>query len=286
VRSGGWRERLDAATDVLGGALARAHSARELAEARDHVAHMGRVVTMGQLSSALSHELRQPLTAVRLHAETGLLILAQEPPDVDQARELFRDVVDDNTRAIDVLEHVRLLVRKETASSAEVSVNEISRDTAKLLHRDAESRSVDIELSLAEPLPPVLGDAVQLQQVMINLVLNAVESAATSPHTRRVVISTAEREGQVEIAVSDSGPGIPPEILPLLFQSYVSTKKAGLGMGLAIVRQIVEQHHGEVHGQSVPSGGALFRVTLPPAPGLAGGSVADPAHDDVESARV
>jgi signal transduction histidine kinase len=189
---------------------------------------------------------------------------------VGEAREVFADIVNDDTRAIEVIEHVRMLLRRETAASTPVSMNDICCNAAKLLQRDAETRNVTVEFSFSDELPTVRGDSVQLQQVVINLLLNAIESAATSPGERRVVLATAERAARVELLVSDTGPGLPPHVQQHLFESYFSTKKSGLGMGLAIVRQIVEQHHGQVHAENVPAGGALFRVTLPPASPVAG----------------
>ena len=196
-------------------------------------------------------------------AETGALLLAQEPPDVGEARAVFRDIVSANARAVDVIDHVRMLLRKETGESAPISLNDVCRSATKLLQREAETRRVTIDFSLANGLPPILGDAVQLQQVVINLVLNAIEAAATSERERRVVVSTAERGARIELIVRDTGPGFPPQAEEHLFETFFSTKKNGLGMGLAIVQQIIELHHGQVRAENAPGGGALFRVTFP-----------------------
>jgi two-component system sensor kinase FixL len=257
------RARLDVAAELLAAALARADSARALAESRAHVAHIARVATMGQLGAAVSHELRQPLAAIHLHAETGVLLLAQDPPDIREAREVFRDIANDSTRAVEVVEHVRMLLRREAGASVPVSMNDICGSAAKLLRRDAESKRVTIDFDLAEDLPTVLGDAVQLQQVVINLVMNAIESAATSATERRVVLSTSEHAGRVELVVGDSGPGLAPQVQQHLFESFFSTKKSGLGMGLSLVQQIVQRHRGQVHAQNARGGGACFKVTLP-----------------------
>ncbi|MFL5583172.1 MAG: ATP-binding protein [Gemmatimonadaceae bacterium] len=257
------RERLEAAADLLAAAMGRAGAARALAESKDHVAHIARVATMGQLASAVSHELRQPLTATLLHAQAGALLLGQQPPDVPEARAVFRDILEDTTRAMDVIEHVHMLLRREKGPATPISVNDICHNAAKLLQRNAKTKGVTIDVRLADGLPDVRGDAVQLQQVVINLVLNAIESAAASARERRVVLCTAERGGRVELAVRDSGAGLPPQVQQRLFESFFSTKKSGLGMGLAIVHQIVERHRGQVHAQNAPGGGALFRVTLP-----------------------
>ena len=256
------RERLEAAADVLAAALARARAVRALAESRGQTAHIARVATVNQLGAAVSHELRQPLSAMRLNAETGALLLGQEPPDVHEARAVFRDIVNDNARAVEVIEHIRMLLRRDTAASEPVSLNDICRNVARLLKGAAETKEVAIYLVLADGLPSIHGDAVQLQQVVMNLVLNAIEAAATSIE-RRVVLGTAVRDAQIELSVRDSGPGLSDEAQDHLFESFFSTKKSGLGMGLTIVHQIVERHHGMVHAENEPGGGALFRVTLP-----------------------
>ena len=257
------RRRLEVAADLLAAALARARAAHALAESRSHVAHIARVATMGQLGAAVTHELRQPLTAIRIHAETGALLLSQQPADVSEAREVFRDIANANARAIEVIEHVRMLLRKETGPMAPLSLNDVCRSAVRLLQRDAEKQRVIIDFALTSELPTISGDEVQLQQVVMNLVLNAIEAAATSIHERRVIVQTVGRGRHVELIVTDTGPGLPPEAADHVFESFFSTKQNGLGMGLAIVRQIMELHHGEVHAENGPLGGAAFRVTFP-----------------------
>lgn len=255
--------RLEAAAELLAAALSRASAARALAESRDHVAHIARVATMGQLGAAVSHELHQPLTAILANAEAGALLLAKDPPDVREAHEAFRDIVADHTRAMEVIEYVRMLLRKERAANQAVSLNDVCQKAAKLLQREATIKDVTLDLRLAERLPPVRGDCVQLQQVVMNLVLNAIEAAATSTRQRRVLITTSSRASDVELVVRDTGPGLADAVKGQLFKSFFSTKKNGLGMGLAIVHQIVKRHGGQVYGANMLEGGALFRVTLP-----------------------
>jgi signal transduction histidine kinase len=256
------RERLEPVADILAAALARSNAARALAESRGQTAHIARVATVNQLGAAVSHELRQPLSAVRLNAETGALLLGQEPPDVREARAVFRDIVKDNARAVEVIEHIRMLLRRDTGTTAPVSLNDICRTVVKLLKGAADTKEVVVDLALADGLPSVHGDAVQLQQMVMNLALNAIESAATSVRERRVVVGTTVRDAQVELSVHDSGPGLSAEAQQHLFESFFSTKQSGLGMGLTIVRQIVERHHGMVQAQNAPGGGADFRVRL------------------------
>ena len=258
--------RLQAAVEVIAAALARARATRALAESRGHVAHLGRIATMDQLGAVVSHELRQPLTAIRFNAEAGALLLEQESADANELRALLRDIVNEVGEADDLIEHIRTLLRKQRGASVPVAINEICRNAGKLLQRAAQAKDVAVDYELADELPDIRGDAVQLQQVVLNLALNAIESAATTSGDRRVVLRTAARAGGVALEVHDSGPGLLPQVREHLFESYFSTKKSGLGMGLAIVHQIVEGHNGQVHAENDLAGGALFRVTLPVEP--------------------
>jgi signal transduction histidine kinase len=237
-------------------------------ESRDQLAHIGRVATLGELAAAISHELRQPLAAIRAHAEAGGMLLDRTPSDVSEAREVFRDIATDDLRAVEVLDHIRALVRKDDPIDALVDLNQICERSTELLMYDAARRDVQLRLSLEPGLPPVMGDAVQLQQVVLNLALNALDAVQASPRSREVVLGTSARNGGVEIFVRDTGPGLSPEVRLRGFEPFFSTKTQGLGMGLAIVRSIVERHNGRVQAENEGAGGAVFRVQLP---------IADPA---------
>ena len=241
----------------------RLRALRMVEESRDQLAHIGRVVTLGELMAAISHELRQPLTAIRAHADAGGMLVDRTPFDVSEVREVFRDIASDNRRAVDVLEHIRALVRKDDPVTASVDLNAICERATALLVHDAAKRGVQFRLSLQPGLPPVMGDAVQLQQVILNLALNAMDAVQASPRTREVVLGTATGSGTVEIFVRDTGPGLSPEVRTRVFEPFFSTKTQGLGMGLAIVRSIVERHHGRVHAENEAAEGAVFRVQLP-----------------------
>ena len=235
-------------------------------ENRRQIAHLGRVAMVGELAAAVSHELRQPLAAIRANAEAGYLLLAKTPPDLDEAMRVFADIVDDNRRAADIIDHIRMLLRKdEPARSRSVDLNEICRQAVHLLKRDALLRRTRLELSLESQLTPIVGDPIQLQQVVLNLALNALDSASASAQDPAVTVSTAIRGGEVEISVRDTGPGLAPDVERHLFESFFSTKAKGMGMGLVIVRSIVERHHGRVRAENDASrgGGAVFRVLLP-----------------------
>jgi C4-dicarboxylate-specific signal transduction histidine kinase len=254
--------RLEAAADVVAGALARARASRVLEQTRDQVAHIARVATLGEMAAAVSHELRQPLTAMLANAEAGGRLLEVDPPDVGEAREVFREVMREAMRASEVIEHIRVLIRNEEPTRTTVDLNEVCRKTARLLDRDAAMRGVHLELALDAPPSTVTGDAVQLQQALINLTLNALDAAAGSAGAH-VVLGTAAEHGELEIFVRDTGPGIPPDVAARLFRPFFSTKPRGLGMGLAIVRTVVERHRGRIQAENGAAGGAVFRIVLP-----------------------
>lgn len=236
---------------------------RRADETRRQVAHMGRMALVGELAATISHELRQPLAAIRVNAEAGAQLLAATPADASEAREIFKNIVDDDGRAVELIEGVRKLLRKEESAMATVDLNQICRDAVRLLQHDAVLRGARLELALTADAPLVTGDRVQLQQVILNLALNGLDATADSTAERSVLVTTGSDADHAELRVHDSGPGIPGEVQPRLFESFFSTKRGGLGLGLVIVRSIVERHHGRVIVENHPSGGAMFRVRLP-----------------------
>ena len=241
----------------------RSRALRMVNESREQLAHIGRVATVGEMTAAISHELRQPLAAIHAHAEAGAMLLDRTAPDLSGAREVFRDILSDDLRAVQVLDHIRALLRKDDSVTASVDLNGICERATELLMHDAARRGVQLRLSLEPRLPPVIGDAVQLQQVVLNLALNAMDALQASPRTQEVVLGTSAGRGEVEIFVRDTGPGLSPEVRQRVFEPFFSTKTQGLGMGLAIVRSIVERHGGRVQADNEDGGGAVFRVQLP-----------------------
>jgi len=232
-------------------------------ESRRELAHMGRVATVGELAAAVSHELRQPLMAIRANAEAGTMLMARAPRDLEEAQEIFRAIVADTSRAANVIDHIRLLLRNSEPTMDVVDLNEICSHAAALLQRDAGLRQTHLDLDLHYGELPVRGDPVQLQQVIINLVLNALDAASTSASTKLVTISTRAAGDVADLLVRDTGPGISPELQQRIFEPFFSTKSQGLGMGLVIVRSILERHKGRVRAENDAGGGALFRVSLP-----------------------
>ena len=239
---------------------------RRADETRRQVAHMGRVALVGELAATISHELRQPLAAIRANAEAGALLVGRIPADPREARDIFKSIVADDIRAVEVIEGVRKLLRKEEPVSARVDLNDVCRRAVRLLQRDAVLRNTRLELSLEATTSTVSGDPVQLEQMVLNLTMNALDAASASDEERAVVVRTTRCVDQVEVSVHDSGPGIPADVQSHLFEPYFSTKTQGLGLGLVIVRSIVERHNGRVRADSGALGGTVFRVLLPTVP--------------------
>ena len=255
--------RLEAAGDLIANALAREKAAQELEQIRGQIAHMARVATVGELAAAVAHELRQPLAAIRANAEAAAMLLQQKTPDIADTREILQDIIRDNRRAAEVIDHIGLLVRRQALASTTVDLNAVCQHTAQLLDRDVRARGALVKLSLHPSLHPIKGDPVQLQQVVMNLVLNALDASTLSARGCEIIVGTDGSDSQSEVFVHDAGPGLPPALLEKVFEPFFTTKLHGLGMGLTIVRTIVEQHHGRVHVENVRSGGAIFRVTFP-----------------------
>lgn len=242
---------------------AAAEQERSADEARRQIAHMGRVALVGELAATLSHELRQPLSAIRANAEVGAMLLARPAADASEAREIFQNIIDDDKRAVEVIEDVRKLLRKEKTVATPVDLNDICRNAVRLLRHDATRRNVRLELSLAPVPPTVVGDPVQLEQVVLNLAMNGLEAASAATFERSVMVRAESGADYAEVVVHDSGPGIPAMMQNHLFEPFFSTKEAGLGLGLVIVRSIVERHNGRVSATNHPLGGAAFCVRLP-----------------------
>jgi two-component system sensor kinase FixL len=228
---------------------------------------MGRAALVGELAATMSHDPRQPLAAIRINAQAGAKIAARDTGQLDDeereiCRELFDEIVADDVLASNIITRVLALVRGEELPQQPVDLNEICRTSARLLRYDALTRNTGINLSLDPALPAVTGDPIQFQQVVLNLVLNALEASVTSTNPQ-VVLSTFARGEEVEVAVSDNGPGLPEDVRQHLFEPFFTTKSQGLGLGLVIVQSIIERHHGRVQAENGEHGGAIFRVTVP-----------------------
>ncbi|HEY4734298.1 MAG TPA: sensor histidine kinase [Gemmatimonadaceae bacterium] len=237
------------------------------AETRRQITHIGRVALVGELAATMSHELRQPLAAILNNAEVGARVVRRNVGKLggeerELCAEIFSAIIADDALASDIITRVRALVRKEELPQQPVDLNEMCRTSARVLQYDARTRHAKITLSLDPRLPPVTGDPVQFQQVVLNLTLNALDASAATAHPC-VDISTVARDGEVEIAVRDNGVGLAENVRQHLFESFFTTKAHGLGLGLPIVQSIVERHHGRVRAENGEQGGAVFRVMVP-----------------------
>ena len=232
---------------------------------RQELAHVARVSTMGELAASLAHELNQPLSGVLTNAQTALRFLAVDPPNLDEVREILNDIVDDDRRAGEVIRRLRAMLQTGQIEPVALSLNVAVAEVERLLASDAILRNASIELSLAPDLPPVLGDRIQLQQVLLNLVVNAMDAMrGVAAEERRVTIRTELADAATaQVTVADRGTGIAEEKLGQVFQPFFSTKSEGMGMGLSIARTIVEAHGGTLIAANNPDRGATFILTLP-----------------------
>ncbi|MEM5383350.1 AAA family ATPase [Paraburkholderia phymatum] len=244
---------------------------RAEAEARQmqlELAHANRVTTIGQLAASIGHEIKQPIAGITLNASTGLRWLGREPPDVTEARQAFDRIVRDAARAGEVIKRIHGLVKKAPTCNEILQLDEAIREVLALASSEANRNGVSVRLQLAEDLPLIQGDRVQLQQVMLNLVINAIDAmSAVDDEPRELTISTAMNEtGAVLVTVCDSGPGIAPGNIERIFAPFYTTKTTGLGMGLSICRSIVEAHGGRLWVSANVPHGAIFEFTVPVHP--------------------
>jgi PAS domain S-box-containing protein len=244
----------------------RQRAEHEIAVQRSELAHLGRVALLGELSGALAHELNQPLAAILANARAAQRMLARENLDVAEFQAILDDIVADDRRAGAVIQRVRALIKKDETELQRVSPNDIVTDVLELAHSDLIQRAVEVSIRLAPSLPEVQGDRVQLQQVLLNLIVNACDAMVDNPPAlRTLVITTLARSGAVRISIADSGTGIITQPIDAVFQPFVTSKRHGLGLGLAICRSIVDAHGGRLWAVNNGGGGATFHVLLPAA---------------------
>jgi C4-dicarboxylate-specific signal transduction histidine kinase len=240
-------------------------SERRYREVQMELAHANRVATIGQLSASIAHEINQPITGVVINAHTGLRWLSAEPPNVDGVRELLGRIIRDANRAAEVIARTRNLINKAPPRQDPLDINEAIQEVAALTRPEAIKHNVSVQLHVAEDLPTVRADRVQLQQVILNLIINGIEAMERSSGGPRelVITAAAATPHGVLVAVQDSGPGVNPADIERIFNAFYSTKPGGLGVGLSICRAIIEAHGGRLWATSGSSPGSVFQFTLP-----------------------
>ena len=235
-----------------------------LRQAQVDLARISRVTTMGELTASLAHEVNQPIAAAVTDANTCLRWLARDQPDLGEARDAASRMVRDAARATEIISRIRSLFKKGTPRRELVDVNEIIRGMIALLHSEAARHSISMRTELPEGLPQIMGDRVQLQQVLMNLMINGIEAMKDVDGPRELSIkSQSADEEQLMVSVSDTGVGLPPQQAERIFDSFFTTKQDGTGMGLRISRSIVESHGGRLWAVGNPPRGASFQFTLP-----------------------
>ena len=243
----------------------REHAEAALQEQRRQLAHVTRVATIGELSGALAHELRQPLTSILANARAGMRLLRDGRLNVQEVQDILEDIVHDNHQAERVIGNLRSFLRNGASHAEPVALDKVVRDALGLAHGTIVIAGIDVQTDVAPGLPPVQGDPVQLLQVVLNLVVNSCESMCEVPAADRhlQLKLMPGTNGYVELQVTDTGVGLPSDGVDEVFKPFFTTKESGLGLGLAIARTIVIAHQGRVWGKNNPGGGATFHVELP-----------------------
>jgi C4-dicarboxylate-specific signal transduction histidine kinase len=241
----------------------RAEEAR--LDAQNQLAHANRVTAMGQLAASIAHEVNQPIAATVTNAQAALRWLDRRPPDLEEVRQTLARIAKDGNRAAEVIDEIRALIKKAPPRRDCLEINGAIREVIGLTRGEAVKNGVSVHAELAEGLPIIQGDRVQLQQVILNLVINSVEvMSGVGEGARELLISTGKAEpDSVLVAVRDSGPGLAPATLEHVFESFYTTKPGGLGLGLSICRSIIEAHGGRLWACANVPRGAVFQFTMP-----------------------
>jgi C4-dicarboxylate-specific signal transduction histidine kinase len=244
--------------------LERKHAEEARREAQAELARVSRVTTMGELTASLAHEVNQPIAAAVTNANTCLRWLTRDHPDVEEAREAASRIVKDGTRAAEIIKRIRLLFKKGSPERELVDVNEVIQEMIVLLRSEATRYNISVQMELAADLPRIIGDRVQLQQVLMNLIVNSIDAMKEVDEARELAVKSQRTEKEeVLVSVSDTGVGLPPHQADQVFNAFFTTKPHGTGMGLRISRSIVESHGGRLWAANNSPRGANFCFTLP-----------------------
>lgn len=239
-----------------------------LARMQSDLAHASRVSMLGELAASIAHEVNQPLAAIAANGAAGLRWLNRDEPDLGEVNALTQRVVSDARRAADIISRLRAMASGRAAELTSLSLADVADDAVLFLDHELQRRDVRLTMAIEPRLPQVVADRIQLQQVIVNLAMNAIQAMSGIPDgDRRLLLGCRNVPEGIEFRVEDSGPGIPPDALPRLFDSFFTTRKDGMGMGLAIARTIVESFGGSISAADRPDGGACFAFVLPVLPG-------------------
>jgi C4-dicarboxylate-specific signal transduction histidine kinase len=252
--------------------ISRAVKAAPLREAQTNLTHANRLATLGELAASIAHEVSQPIAAASMNADAALRFLDRNPPDVERTREALGNLLNDADRARDIIGRIRDLIKNAPPRRDRLDINEAIQDAiGGLALGEAAKNSVVMQTELADGLPLIEGDRVQLQQMVLNLTVNAIHAMeAVADGTRKLLITTAPTEPDgVPVDVKDSGPGLAPDNFERIFDPFYTTKSGGLGMGLSICRSIIEAHAGRMWVTANAPGGANFHFTVPARSGSA-----------------
>jgi C4-dicarboxylate-specific signal transduction histidine kinase len=242
----------------------RKRAEETLGKVQMELAHANRVATMGQLSASITHEVNQPITAAVTFAEAARRWLSADPPNFRRVDDALSDIVKEGKRAGEVVGRIRALIKKAPARKDAVAINDAILEVIALTRTEAANNSVSVRTQLADGLPRIQGDRVQLQQILVNLIINAIEAMRdVGEEERELLISSRNEPDGVSVEVRDSGPGFAPAALERVFEAFYTTKPSGLGMGLSICRSIIEAHNGRLWASPNLPRGASFQFALP-----------------------
>jgi C4-dicarboxylate-specific signal transduction histidine kinase len=244
----------------------RLRTETQLRQLQADLTHAARISTLGELATSIAHEVNQPLAAIVTNAETSLRWLSREEPNLAKVRQLTMRIAQSAQRASDIVRRIRGMTARHAPERVPLDLNEIVDEALLFVRHEIDSRSIDLSLKLGQDIPPLLGDRVQLQQVIVNLLLNGIQAMTSGGgQKRRIELGTSTADGRVAFSMRDTGPGVAPENLDRIFDSFFTTKDDGMGIGLAICQSIITAHGGAITVSNHPEGGALFQFSLPAA---------------------
>jgi C4-dicarboxylate-specific signal transduction histidine kinase len=237
-------------------------------EARRELIHASRLAALSEFTASIAHEINQPLGAILSNADAAEMLLESPTPPLDEVRRILVDIRNDDLRASNVIRSLRALLRRGEVERNPVEINRLVREVATILRAEALRRGIEVRVELAATDLEVLGDRVHLQQVLLNLIINGMEAMQDSHEEKQLRISTVRQGDEVLVSVADRGCGVSPESIPRLFDRFFSTKKEGMGLGLAISRSLVEEHGGRIWVENASERGTIVRFSLPLDPTL------------------